>query len=84
MSGEVWADDLSDITAADALAAMREHYRTSTEFLMPVHIVRFVRAMNAPDTMSPAVPQDCGAHKWTKDGSCAKCLSWHPSVRREA
>lgn len=75
MSAAVWADDLSDVSLADAVAAAREHYRSSTDYLMPVHIIRYVRVAKSPDTMSPEVPQDCGDHKWTVDGTCAKCLT---------
>lgn len=81
-SAAVWAGDLHDITYDDAEAAAREHYRLSTEFLMPAHIIRGVRAAKVPDTMSPEVPQDCGAHKWTVDGSCAKCLTWRRDVEQ--
>lgn len=54
---------------------MRNHFRTSTEYLSPVHVVWYVQAKRTKDTMSPEVPQDCGDHRWTKDGSCAKCLT---------
>lgn len=35
-----WAEDLDDIDFADAQAALRQHFRESTEWLMPVHIRR--------------------------------------------
>lgn len=64
------------------MAAAREHYRESADMMMPSHVLRYVRRLKAPDTMSPEVPKDCGSHKWTKDGSCAKCLTWRQQVEQ--
>lgn len=40
---EAWHSILSDLTAADAWEAVRAHYRSSTEVLMPAHVVDGVR-----------------------------------------
>lgn len=34
----VWADDLSDVALPDAVAAARDHYRESSDWLMPAHV----------------------------------------------
>lgn len=76
MSAAVWANDLADVSADDAHAAMIEHFRSSTEYLAPVHIIRGVRALNVKATMSPEVPAVCtGKHLWLPDGTCANCLA---------
>jgi len=36
---EVWAEILADVTLEDAFGAMRDHYATSTEGLLPAHIM---------------------------------------------
>lgn len=36
---EAWADLLGDVSLADALEAMHEHYQSSTDALMPAHIM---------------------------------------------
>lgn len=39
----VWASDLWDIPLEDATEAARDHYRKSTEWMMPRHVIEGVR-----------------------------------------
>lgn len=41
-----WHDALSDVAAGDCLAAVTEHYRGSTEWLMPAHVRRIANDLN--------------------------------------
>ena len=78
----VWADDLADIPLPAAVSAATAHYRESEAWLMPVHVIRGVKAsrrLALPETMSPEAPDDCGRHKWFADGTCLYC-----TTRREA
>lgn len=66
----VWADDLSDVAAVDAMAATREHFRTSTDWLMPAHVLRIVRARRR-ELLPPTdgtIPAH--VHRWLRDGTC--------------
>lgn len=40
-----WAEALEAVDFTDARSVIVEHYRTSTDYLMPVHVVRGVRAL---------------------------------------
>lgn len=42
-TAKVWADDLSDIGLDEAISAARAHYRESTAWLMPAHVIERVR-----------------------------------------
>lgn len=76
----VWADDLAEVSLADGVTAARAHYRESSDWLMPAHILRWVRHQSPARavTMSPAV-SDCGKHRWFGDGTCNFC-----ETRRDA
>lgn len=76
----VWADDLAEVSLADGVTAARAHYRESSDWLMPAHILRWVRHQSPTRavTMSPAV-SDCGKHRWFDDGTCNFC-----ETRRDA
>lgn len=75
-----WLETIGHLTYQDAYTAVVAHRRESTEYLMPGHITRLVRA-TAPTravTMSPEVT-DCGKHRWFDDGTCNFC-----ETRRDA
>lgn len=63
-----WHDVVSDLPLADALEAVRQHRRTSTEYLMPAHVRAGVHAMRverlrvtpAPCPLAP--PDDVAAY----------------------
>jgi hypothetical protein len=38
-----WHEDIGDLDYADAREALRQHYRETTEWVMPAHIRRLVR-----------------------------------------
>lgn len=40
----MWAGVLADVSLEDALWAMREHYRTSTDSMLPAHLLTLLRA----------------------------------------
>jgi len=72
----VWADDLRDVSLADAVAAARDHYRETSEWLMPSHVIKRIRDKRRaalPQTMSETAPDDCGNHRRLADGTCMYC-----------
>jgi hypothetical protein len=42
-----WQETLADVAYPDAMAAVTIHYRESTEFLMPAHLVKLVGRVRA-------------------------------------
>lgn len=72
----VWADDLADVSLMDAVNAAKSHYRESSAWLMPSHIVAWVRHQKpaAAITMSPEIA-DCGNHRWLSNGTCMVCTT---------
>lgn len=59
---QVWQGLLDDIEFQDAVAAVKEHYRTSTKWLMPAHLRELVtaarrEARQAPDREKAATRQ---------------------------
>lgn len=42
---EAWYEDLGDLPFEDCKAAVRQHFQTSTDYLMPAHIRSIVRAI---------------------------------------
>ena len=72
----VWADDLAGIDYQDAVAAATAHYRATSDWLMPVHVIKRVQgAKKAIGTSSPQVPEDCGHHRFLRDGTCMHCTT---------
>ena len=72
----VWADDLAEVTLTDAVTAARDHYRESTAWLMPAHIIERLQSKRRaalPLTMAEEVPENCGAHRRLADGTCMYC-----------
>lgn len=75
---QAWSPLMADVDYGDAVAAVNEHFRTSTAYLQPAHIIQAVaRARRAilPETMSPEAPADCGNHRWLIDGTCVHCIT---------
>ncbi|KAA9133737.1 hypothetical protein [Microbacterium caowuchunii] len=74
---QAWEPLLAGIAYADAVAAVNAHFRDTTEYLMPAHIVRRVREARRaalPSTMSPARPECApGEHRRLADGTCLFC-----------
>src|SRR5690606_16379904 len=72
----VWADDLAEVALLDAVEAAKAHYRRSAAWLMPVHILDFLRdrrRRELPQTMSEEAPESCANHRWMDDGTCLHC-----------
>lgn len=79
---EAWTPLMADVPYDAAVRAVNDHFRTSTAYLQPAHIVQAVQAsrrLALPETMSPEAPEDCGRHRWFPDGTCLHC-----TTRREA
>lgn len=81
---EAWAPLMVDVDYRAAVEAVNDHFRSSTTYLQPAHIVQAVtaaRRRELPATMSPEAPESCepGAHRWLADGTCLFCIT-----RREA
>jgi hypothetical protein len=50
-TARVWASDLERVSLEDAVAAAQLHYRESTDWLMPAHVIR--NAKRAAETRLP-------------------------------
>lgn len=74
-----WHEILGDLDYDAAVSAMYAHFRESSDFLMPAHIVARVKHADParPVTMSPEAPESCepGDHRWMPDGTCLFCDS---------
>lgn len=73
----VWADDLADVSLMDAVQAAKDHYRDTDKWLMPVHVLDWVRARRRkelPGTMSEDRGECApGSHRRLPDGTCMLC-----------
>lgn len=78
---EAWAPLMADVPYAAAVDAVNTHFRTSTAYLQPAHVVQGVaasRRLELPETMSPEAPDSCEPrrpHRWLADGTCMLCTS---------
>lgn len=78
---EAWAPLMAEVPYAAAVEAVNEHFRTSTAYLQPAHIVQAVHAarrLALPETMSPEAPDSCEPrrpHRWLADGTCMLCTT---------
>jgi hypothetical protein len=75
---EAWAPLMADVPYTAAVDAVNDHFRSSTAYLQPAHIVQGVvsaRRLMLPETMSPQAPDDCGRHRWMPDGTCLYCTT---------
>lgn len=74
-----WFETIGHLSYRDAYEAVVTHRQQSTDYLMPAHITRIIRA-HTPDTaitMSPEAPTSCanGEHRWVADGTCVHCTA---------
>lgn len=77
---EAWSPLMADVDYAAAVNAVNEHFRSSTAYLVPAHIVQGVdrvRRLSLPQTMSPEAIECCdvGDHRWLPDGTCMFCIT---------
>lgn len=74
---EAWAPLMAGVAYPDAVAAVNEHFRESTEYLKPAHIIGRIRQKRRaalPSTMSPEVAECAsGEHRRLPDGTCIVC-----------
>jgi len=69
----VWAGDLESIALGDAIQAAQLHFRESTDWLLPAHLIRNVK--RSQETRLPprhAVEQADCRHVF-KGGWCVRC-----------
>ncbi len=74
---QAWEPLLEGVGYAEAVAAVNAHFRESTAYLLPAHIIgraRESRLAALPSTMSPE-RGDCapGTHRRFPDGTCLFC-----------
>jgi hypothetical protein len=75
---QAWTPLMANVSYADAVAAVNDHYSTTTDYLQPAHITQGVarrKRLALPETMSPEAPEDCGKHRWLADGTCLYCIT---------
>lgn len=73
---QAWQPLMADVRYEDAVEAVNTHFRDSTDYLQPAHIVRAVKSRNRLAlTMSPEAPDSCspGMHRRMPDGTCLFC-----------
>ena len=72
-----WHELIGDLDFADAKRALADHQRESDRRVMPANIreraLAYRRALEPAQTMSPAVPEDCGRHRMLPNGTCMHC-----------
>lgn len=72
---QAWAPLMEDVNYHDAVAAVNRHFRESTEYLKPAHIIRSIRTAHQ-GTMSET-RDECppGMHRRLPDGTCILCTN---------
>lgn len=72
---QAWTPLMVDVAYQDAVTAVNRHFRESTAYLQPAHIIQGVRASRlAVSTMSEARPVCApGTHRRLPDGTCMLC-----------
>lgn len=68
---EAWFPIVQDVTPQDAVTAVRNHFATSTEYLMPAHVVAGAKALAGPRKLASDISFYC-EHHWPV-GECPKC-----------
>lgn len=74
----MWHEIIGHLDYQQAVMAMQEHYRETTDWLMPAHVIRRVRAnrrVALPPPMSEARECAPDAHRRLPDGTCFYCTS---------
>lgn len=76
----MWSEIIGHLSLDDAVAAMKEHYAETRQWLMPADVldrVKSKRKLALPQTMSPE-GKDCTklgrpSHEWMDSGYCLFC-----------
>ncbi|WP_281640524.1 hypothetical protein [Aurantimicrobium minutum] len=69
---EAWFPILEGISAEHALTAVRNHFATSTAYMMPAHITTGVEKLSGPRKLASDVSFYCPKHGWPAN-SCDRC-----------
>lgn len=82
---EAWFEDVGDLPFEDCMEAARQHFKDSTEYLMPVHIratVRTIRAerVRAAGDISDRIPAHIEALEG--DEHTRQSLAWLQEAKR--
>ena len=77
---QAWQPLMADVRYEDAVRAVNDHFRESTAYLTPAHIIgriKDARRAELPATMSEEAPVSCPAddHRWLSDGTCMFCTT---------
>ena len=78
-AGVMWHEIIGHLSYDAAVAALKDHYAETSEWIMPAHIANRVRAAHRaalPQTMSEEAPESCaeGRHRRLPDGTCLFCI----------
>jgi hypothetical protein len=69
---EAWFPIMQGIDVDQAVTVVRNHFATSTAYLMPAHITAGVEKLSGPRKLSSDVSLYCKEHGWPID-DCPKC-----------
>lgn len=84
-----WHDLIGRLDFTDACEAVREHRRTSTEYLVPAHVIAGVHRIRAarlaavPDPLPDVDPDDVTAYQLRRRQMRAAIASPNPTSRKE-
>ena len=68
---EAWYPILEDVKVDEAVTVVRNHFATSTAYLMPAHITAGVEKLSGPKKLASDISFYC-QHHWPV-GECPKC-----------
>lgn len=69
---EAWHSILVDVDLQDAVTVVRNHFATSTDYLMPAHIVTASRRMSKRPKLVSDASLYCNVH-WLPRRACERC-----------
>jgi len=68
---EAWHPILADVNVTEAATVVRNHFATSTNYLMPAHIIDGLKQLSGPKRLQSDVSFYC-EHHWPT-GDCERC-----------
>lgn len=69
---EAWHTILADVDLQDAVTAVRNHFATSTDYMMPAHIVTASRRLAKRPKLVSDASLYCNVH-WLPKRACERC-----------
>jgi len=78
---QAWEPLMDDVHYLDAVNAVNAHFKESTAYLLPAHIVQRIAAARRaalPATMSEVHTCAFDKHRWLADGTCMLCTERKP------